>query len=67
MPECTIPMKNKMTTTVASEAHKKIDAHKHNYCIHNSIHNQYTKQNVEVSYVSITSTYFEKKSSPKKT
>jgi len=59
MPECNTPMENKMTTTVGSEAHKKTDAHKHN-----SIHNQYTEQNVEVSYIQSTLTYFEDRSSP---
>ena len=48
-----------MTTTVGSEAHKKTDAHKHDF-----IHNQYTEQNVEVSYAQITLTYFEDRSSP---
>jgi len=48
-----------MTTTVGSEADKKTDAHKHD-----SIHNQYTEQNVEVSYIQITMTYFEDRSSP---
>jgi bacillopeptidase F (M6 metalloprotease family) len=62
MPEWTVPMKNKMTATVGSEAYKKIHAHKHNSCKHNSVHNQYTEQNVEVYYVRITLTYFENKS-----
>jgi hypothetical protein len=53
MPECNTPMENKMTTTDGSEAHKKTDAHKHD-----SIHNQYTEQNVQVSYIQITLTYF---------
>jgi hypothetical protein len=59
MPECTTPMGNKMTTIAGSGAYKKTDAHKHN-----SIHNLYTEQNVEVSYIQITLTYFEDKSSP---
>jgi hypothetical protein len=59
MPECTTPMENKMTITVGSEAHKKRHAHKYD-----SIHNQYTEQNVEVSYIQITLTYFEDRSSP---
>lgn len=52
-------MENKMTITVGSEAHKKRHAHKYD-----SIHNQYTEQNVEVSYIQITLTYFEDRSSP---
>jgi hypothetical protein len=52
MPE----MENKMTTTAGSKAHKKTDAHKHD-----SIH---TEQNVEVSYIQSTLTYFEDRSSP---
>jgi len=59
MPEYTTPMENKVTTMVGSKAHKKTDAHKHN-----SIHNQCTEQNVEVSYIPITLTYFEDRSSP---
>jgi len=59
MPECTTPMENKMTTTVGSEAHKKTGAHKHD-----SIHNQYTEQNVEVSCIQITLTYFKDRSRP---
>jgi len=59
MPEYTTPMENKMTTTVGSETHKKTDAHKHD-----SIHNQYTEQNVEVSYIQITLTYFEDRTRP---